>query len=219
MIKGLKESSLKQWIEDSLKNNTNTLAAGYQGQTLFYEDNEHRLVIKAPHGQGIVKYIHTLMLRHENRVYEKLAGFEGCPKCYGLVDNKYLVLEYIDGHPIRKQQPGNHADYFKNLFSLIKAMHQLQVAHMDLKRKDNLLVTKDGDPCLIDFGTAVIKKTGFRPLNAFLYSLAKRFDYNAWVKHKYHNNMHNLSGDDSVYYQRTFIEKISGAVKKSYKKN
>jgi len=218
MIKGLKESSLKRWIEDSLQNNTHTLAAGYQGKTLLFEDDNYRLVIKIPHGSGLVKYIHTLTLRHENRVYETLKNFEGCPKCYGLIDDKYLVLEYINGQPIRKQQPDNHTDYFEELFALIQEMHQLQVAHMDLKKKDNLLVTSDNKPCLIDFGTAVIKKTGFRPFNAFWFNLAKRFDYNAWVKHKYHNNMHNLSSDDSVYYQRTFIEKISRTVKKSYQR-
>lgn len=218
MIKGLNESSLKQWIEDSLHNNTHILAAGYQGKTLLYEDECHRLVIKVPHGKGIVKTIHTLMLRHENRVYEQLTEFEGCPKCHGLIANKYLVLGYVDGHPIRKQQPQNHAAYFNKLFEFIEDMHQLQVAHMDLKKKDNLLVSDRDMPCLIDFGTAVIKKSGFHPLNSFLFKLAKRFDYNAWIKHKYHNNMHNLSDKDSTYYQRTFIEKISSAIKKAYKK-
>ncbi len=217
MIKGLKESSLKHWIEDSLHNNSHTLAAGYQGKTLLFEDENNRLVIKTPHGRGLVKYIHTLMLRHENRVYEILENFGGCPKCYGLVDNKYLVLEFIDGLPIRNKQPDSHDDYFVKLFDLIENMHQLKVAHMDLKKKDNLLVTRNGKPCLIDFGTAIIKKPGFHPLNTFLYKLAKRFDYNAWIKHKYHNKMHNISNHDSVYYQRTFIEKISGSIKKSYK--
>ena len=81
MIKGIQESSLKLWIEDSLKNNSHTLAAGYQGKTLLFEDGGYHLVIKVPHGKGMVKYIHTLMLRHESHVYEKLANFEGCPKC------------------------------------------------------------------------------------------------------------------------------------------
>ncbi len=178
MINGLNESSLKHWIEDSLHNNTHTLAAGYQGKTLLFEDENNRLVIKIPHGAGLVKYIHTLTIRHEYEAYKKLYGFSGCPKCYGLVDNKYLVLDFIDGHPIRKQQPVNHAAYFDELFNLIGEMHQLQVTHIDLKKKDNLLVTHDDKPCMIDFGTAVIKKSGFHPLNALLFKLAKRFDYN-----------------------------------------
>jgi len=97
-------------------------------------------------------------------------------------------------------------------------MHQLQVTHIDLKKKDNLLVTHDDKPCMIDFGTAVIKKSGFHPLNALLFKLAKRFDYNAWIKQKYHNNMQNLSEEDSIYFRRTFIEKFSSSIKKSYTK-
>lgn len=216
MIKGINESTLKQWIKQSLRDNTNTLAAGYQGTTLLYEDKEHRFVIKVPHGRGVVKYIHTLMLRRENRAYKKLKDFTGCPECYGLIDNTYLVLAYVSGHPIRRKQPVDQKTYFKTLFSLIEEMHNHQVAHMDLKKKDNLLVTDNDMPCLIDFGTAVIKKSGFHPINAFWFNLAKRFDYNAWIKHKYHNNMENLQGEDSAYYQRTFIEKLSSAIKKYY---
>lgn len=218
MIKGINESSLRHWIENSLKDNTHTLAAGYQGKTLLFEDDGRRFVIKTPHGSGLVKYIHTLMLRHENRVYKQLAAFKGCPECFGLVDNKYLVLAFVDGHPIRQKQPDDPCRYFKMLFEFIEHMHQSQVAHMDLKKKDNLLVTSDDLPCLIDFGTAVIKKPGFHPLNTFLFKLAIRFDYNAWIKHKYHNNMHNLSSEDGTYYQRTFIEKAASSIKKSYKK-
>jgi len=218
MIKGINKSSLKQWIEQSLRDNTNILAAGYQGKTLLYEDAEHRYVIKVPHGAGLVKYIHTLMLRREDRVYAKLKDFPGCPKCYGLVNNSYLVLTHIKGHPIRKEQPANHEAYFEKLFSLIEDMHKHQVAHMDLKKKDNLLVTDKDMPCLIDFGTAVIKKPGFHPLNTFWFNLAKRFDYNAWVKHKYHNNFHNLSTEDAVYYQRTLVEKLSSTIKELYRR-
>lgn len=217
MINGLEESSLKQWIEDNLKNNTNMLASGYQGKTLLFKEKDHQLVIKTPHGAGLVKYIHTLTLRHEYEAYKKLSDFTGCPKCYGLIDNRYLVLDFVDGHPIRKQQPVNHAAYFAELFELIKEMHQLQVTHVDLKKKDNLFVTLNDKPCMIDFGTAVIKKTGFHPINTLLFKLAKRFDYNAWIKQKYHNNMHNLSDEDRPYYQRTFIEKLSSSIKKSYK--
>lgn len=216
MIKGIDESILKKRIEDSLHNDTHVLAAGYQGKTLLFEDNGRHIVIKIPHGRGLAKYIHTLMLRHEYRVYQQLSDFDGAPSCYGLVANTYLALEFAEGHPIRNQRPADEQSYFKKLFELIQQLHHLGVAHMDLKKKDNLLVTSKDRPCLIDFGVAVIKKPGFHPLNAFLFKLAKRFDYNAWIKHKYHNNMQNLSKQDTAYYKRTLIEKISSTLKKTY---
>lgn len=216
MISGLNEIKLYQWIENSLQNNLNTLASGYQGKILLYKENSEHLVIKAPHGNGLLKYIHTLMLRHENKIYKKLSGFPGAPKCYGMIKNKYLVIEYISGYSMREKRPDNDEIYFNKLLELIKKMHALQVAHIDLKRKDNLLVTEDDQPCLIDFGTAVTKKSGFHPINHFLYKLAVRFDYNAWIKHKYHNRMDKISDEDKTYYKLTLTEKYAGLIKKIY---
>ena len=50
----------------------------------------------------------------------------------------------------------------------------------------------------------------------FLYNLAKRFDYNAWIKHKYHNDIRNISEQDQTYYQRTYIEKIAKRIKRFF---
>jgi predicted Ser/Thr protein kinase len=218
MISGLNEINLQQWIETSLQNNSHTLAEGYQGKTLLYEDSSQKFVIKAPHGSGLIKYIHILMLRHENKVYKNLSDFSGAPKCYGMIDNRYLVIEYINGQPIRKQRPANDQAYFEKLFELIEQMHRLNVAHMDLKKKDNLLTTENDQPYLIDFGAAVIKKKGLHPFNSFWYKLAKRFDYNAWIKHKYHNRMDEISDNDQVYYKQTLTEKYAGLIKKAYTK-
>jgi serine/threonine protein kinase len=218
MISGLNETNLNQWIEDSLQNDSNTMASGYQGKILLYENDSEHLVIKVPHGSGLIKYIHTLMLRHENRVYQNLSDFTDSPKCYGMINNKYLVLEHINGHSIREQRPANEEIYFKKLFELIEQMHTLHVAHADLKRKDNLLVTDGDQPCIIDFGTAITQKTGFHPINHYLYKLSKRFDYNAWVKHKYHDKMDTISDADKVYYKQTLVEKYAGLIKKTYTK-
>lgn len=218
MISCLNETSLQQWIETSLQNNTHMLAEGYQGKTLLYESDSQRFVIKAPHGSGLVKYIHILTLRHENKVYKKLSDFSGAPRCYGMIDNRYLVIEYIDGQTIRKQRPVNDQAYFEKLLELIKQMHKLNVAHMDLKKKDNLLITGNDQPYLIDFGAAVIRKKGFHPFNYFWYRLAKRFDYNAWIKHKYHNKMNEISETDQAYYKYTLTEKYARLIKKIYTK-
>ena len=88
---------------------------------------------------------------------------------------------------------------------------------MDLKRKDNLLVKADETPCLLDFGAAVINKKGFHPLNHYHYQLAKQFDFNAWIKHKYHDRSPNeISMTDRKYYKVTWIEAIAGIVKQAY---
>jgi len=47
------------------------------------------------------------------------------------------------------------------LFGIIATIHERGVAHGDLKRKDNILVTPDWYPYLIDFGVSTVRKTGF----------------------------------------------------------
>lgn len=216
MHSDLDETVLKQWIEESIKNHTNILASGYQGKTLLYETNDDKYVIKVPHGSGLVRMFHAAMLRHEHKVYKHLGDFIGTPACYGLIDNQYLVLEFIAGRTIRVKRPLDEQKFQSTLLDIIKAMHQRGVAHMDLKRKDNLLVTSDEGPCLLDFGTAVIKKTGFHPFNHFRYRLAKQFDYNAWVKHKYHDSHDELTEEDKRLYKSTWIEALAGKIKRLY---
>ena len=216
-LNDLSEAELKQWIEQSLAENKNILAAGNQGQTLIYNTDHHRLVIKVPHGRGLIKRFHVSMLKHEYAVYKKLSGFSGAPKCYGLVGNQYLVIEFINGLPIREARPVDEESYFCKLFEFIQLIHNSDVAHMDLKKKDNLLVIDGRIPCLIDFGASVIRKEGFHPFNHFYYKLAKRFDFNAWIKHKYNNNLESISEADKPYFNKTYTEIFSRKIKRFYK--
>lgn len=220
MFKGfpdLTEAQLKEWIEQSLSTGENILASGYQGYTLKFENDHHKLVIKVPLGKGLIKLFNIRMLKHEFNAYEKLAGFEGVPECYGLVDNQYLVLQFIEGQPIRHLRPDNEEHFFKKLFLYIEKMHQRGVAHLDLKRKDNLLVVDGSTPCIIDLGASVIKKTGFHPFNKFSYRLAVKFDYNAWIKHKYHSRLGEISEEDEPYFNKTITEIVSRRIKRFYK--
>ncbi|MCW8957035.1 MAG: hypothetical protein OQL09_09135, partial [Gammaproteobacteria bacterium] len=147
----------------------------------------------------------------------QLKGLELAPRCYGLVDGQYLVLEFVNGVPIRNHRPQQDTGFYDVLFKYIQQMHQQNVAHMDLKRKDNLLVVDGRYPKLIDFGAAVIRKNGFHPFNRFHFNLAMRFDFHAWIRHKYDKKIDEASDDDRVYYRRTLIERVSRKVKRFYK--
>ena len=218
-MQDLDEAALKQWIEDSLTTNSNILAAGYQGKILHYQDANNDFLIKVPHGRGLARYLHRHMLRHEYEAYLHLGDFAGAPACYGLIDGQYLVLEYVAGRTIRKKRPLDEDEFHEHLFEYIKSMHAKGVAHMDLKRKDNLLVKADESPCILDFGAAVIKKQGFHLLNQYRYQIAKQFDYNAWIKHKYHDRSPDeISMIDRKYYKVTWIEAAASAVKTVYTK-
>ena len=71
----------------------------------------------------------------------------------------YLVLEYIDGQPLDQYCDSGkmniHArlELFRKLCEPIAYAHRNLVVHRDLK-PSNILVTADGRPVLLDFGTA-----------------------------------------------------------------
>jgi predicted Ser/Thr protein kinase len=210
------ESELLQWVRDAVRTRSSIFSHGYQGYVYLYEGKDQRLILKAPAGHGLGGFIRRAMLRNEYRAYSRLSEVRGVPRCYGLLHGRYLVLECIDGVPIRKAKITDRVMFFETLLNLIKGLHNAGVAHGDLKKKDNLLVVAGQTPCVIDFGVAIVRKPGFAPLNHYLYDLAKKFDFNAWVKLKYDRRFENMADEDRQYYNRTFIEKASRCVKRTY---
>jgi len=214
----LSQDTLIRWIEDSLAAGTHRLASGYQGQTLLYADDFVRLVIKAPTGRGLMKWISTLMLRHEARAYQHLADFPAAPRCYGLLRGRYLVLQYVDGVSMRDAEIADRDTFFAELLEHLQALHARGIAHSDLQKKDNLLVVDGRHPCLLDFGAAVIFKPGFAPFNHFHYRFAERLDFNVWAKLKYRGRFEHMSAADRAYYHRTRLEKLARALKRIFQK-
>jgi len=216
-LDGLSEDALALWIDDSLATGQHRLAHGYQGQTLLYQDKHRRLVIKVASGRGLRMWISTLMLRHEARVYAQLSGFPAAPRCYGFLQNRYLVLEFIDGVPARDAEMADREAFFTELLAHIKNLHARGIAHSDLQKKDNLLLVGGRHPCLLDFGAAVIRKSGFAPFNHFHFRFAVRLDFNQWVKFKYRGQQVPMSEVDRQYYRRSKIEKLARSLKRVWR--
>ena len=215
-IDDIGENRLLEWIEESMRTGSNIFSRGYQGYVFLYKDRDRPLIIKAPIGWGLGRFIRRLMLRNEYKVYSRLSDVSLVPHCYGLLNKCYLVLEFIDGVPIRKAQITDREMFFATLLKLIKELHKAGVAHTDLKKKDNLLVVEGNTPYVIDFGVAVIRKPGFAPLNHYLYNLSRKFDFNAWIKLKYNGRYEKIIDQDRVYFNRTAIEKVSHWGKNTY---
>lgn len=213
----ISENELIDWIKSHLDSGAKELSAGYQGKTLLYSENGHKLVIKAPLGNFLTRPLNLALLRHEYRIYQKLQGMDSIPVCYGMANNEYLVIEFVEGKTIRQNPPQSNSDFFVKLFDAVEEMHRRKVAHFDLKRKENLLVTTDNMPMLIDFGVSVYRKGGLHLINRYLFNLAVKFDYNAWARHKYGNQMGLINEEDKKYYKKTAIEIATKKVKRFYK--
>jgi tetratricopeptide (TPR) repeat protein len=76
----------------------------------------------------------------------------------------YLVLEYVDGEPIdtyvstHSVSLSDKLKLFVKVCRAVQFAHQNMVIHRDLK-PDNILVSADGEPHLLDFGTAKLLST------------------------------------------------------------
>lgn len=76
----------------------------------------------------------------------------------------YLVLEYIDGEPIdvycdrRRLTLADRIRLFRQICATVHYAHQNLVVHRDLK-PNNILITQDGEPKLLDFGIAKLLDT------------------------------------------------------------
>jgi non-specific serine/threonine protein kinase/serine/threonine-protein kinase len=100
--------------------------------------------------------------RHERQILASLDH----PNIGGLIDGgateadlPYFIMEYVEGQPITEYANENslttaeRLKLFRTVCSAVQYAHQNLVIHRDLK-PSNILVTKDGEPKLLDFGIA-----------------------------------------------------------------
>lgn len=212
------EDELAGWIEEQIRAGRPAHARGYQGRVYLYEAGGERLIVKVATGPAWLRALRQVGLRREHRVYQQLIGFSGSPRCLGLLRNRYLVLEYIEGVSLRTAPPVDREGYYATLLELIQELHRRGVAHADLKRKDNLLVVNGRQPYVIDFGAAIVRKPGFAPINHYLYNLARQFDLNAWVKLKHGRKFASAPAAERAQYRQTRVERIARRLKPGYEK-
>ncbi|MDX2412075.1 MAG: hypothetical protein QNK16_07615 [Woeseiaceae bacterium] len=191
---------------------------GYQGNIHTGQVGEHKILIKSAAGRGLAAGLNRFMLRREYLIYERLAGISGIPRCFGYFMGRYLVLENVDAQTLRDGTISDRDGYFVEMLAIIEAIHERGIAHGDLKRKENVLVSRDSRPYLIDFGVSVFRKPGFHPFNHFRHDFSHQHDFNAWVKHKYNRNYQEISPEDAKYYRPLLIELIARRVKRAWTK-
>lgn len=206
MNEPLNQPEFRDWVERSLEQQQNILAVSNQGTLLEYQNGGQHLVVKAAMGRGLVRKVRERTLLREYQAYQRMDGLAGVPRCLGLVDGRYLVLEFIQARPYRDATWVDRDRWFDELLAVLRSFHQRGVSHGDLKSKSNIMVTADEKPIVIDFGTAFLHKPGFHPVNNYLFEHGRRMDINAWVKHKYHGSYENIAGADLELLDFSHIE-------------
>ena len=122
----------------------------------------------------------------ETRALRRLQGIAGIPKCYGEAGAFGILMEPIEGERItrwcRSERP-EVGPMFEKLKRLLDQIHARGVAHIDLRKRDNILIQDDGRPCIIDFNASFC----FDPAGVgarFLFPILRRIDESAVLKWK-----------------------------------
>jgi predicted Ser/Thr protein kinase len=206
------EPELFEWMRGALRSHSGELlGSGYQATAHLYRGPHGDVVVKSPHARGLLGLIGKRALAREHRVYSRLAGVRGVPRCHGFLDSTHLVLEHIDGPSLRTRvdELKNRDRFFAELLKSLEAMHAAGVAHGDLKRKNNVVVGPGEHPYIIDFGIARLRRPDRHGHGGAVFEWVKQMDYNAWAKLKYRGRLDELSAEDAARYRPLLLERIA----------
>jgi RIO-like serine/threonine protein kinase len=117
------------------------------------------------------------LCRREARALARLDGLPGTPRLQG-ADRGSLRRDWIEGLPMQLARPQDAA-YFRAARALLARLHRRGVAHNDLAKEPNWLVTPDGAPALVDFQLALVA-----PRRGRLFRALAREDIRHLLKHK-----------------------------------
>ena len=107
-----------------------------------------------------MKAEHTERFKREARAIAALNHPHIC-QIYD-VGSDYLVMEYVDGAPIKSRLPVLEAIRLAiQIASALEEAHSKGIIHRDLK-PGNILITQRGEAKLLDFGLAKLEEPGLR---------------------------------------------------------
>ena len=125
-----------------------------------------------------VRVVARAVAAREARALVRLATLPGVPRLLRH-DRDVLERSYIAGAPMQEAPPRGDRGYFRGARRLLLAMHARGIAHNDLAKEPNWLVTRDGAPALVDFQLAVVSEKHGR-----LFRLLAWEDLRHLLKHK-----------------------------------
>ncbi len=113
------------------------------------------------HKPAWVRWIGRLQIARECKAYRWLGPMPGLPRFAGRVDAHALAIEWIEGEPLggspRRREHG--AALLSRLQEIVESLHEAGLVHLDLRGRDNVLLTGDGRVYIVDLASAV----WFRP--------------------------------------------------------
>lgn len=150
----------------------------------------------------------VLLTRRERAALERAAGIPGVVVVVGTIGRTALVTEYVDATEATSAPPELLTpEFFAQLAATIEALHRRGVVHGDLKKLENVLVSREGRPVLVDFTAAFI--SGSSPLAALVLPWVADDDVRAVYKLKQRLAPHLLSPQEAAFLEeRGVLERV-----------
>lgn len=118
-----------------------------------------RVVKTYRYNQGLLGSYFRLLASHEYRMLTQVKDLPFIPQRVerDAESASTISYEFADGAPIKKRfHNGDVPDrFFFRLYHAVNELHEKGVAHLDVGNSGNILVSPDGKPVLIDFGSAM----------------------------------------------------------------
>ena len=107
-----------------------------------------------------------LMADREVRHYRLLQDLDSVPKLVGRVGKSALAHAWVEGHDLLDQKDRLPDDFFDRLEALVRSLHARGMSYVDMNKPDNVLVSREGRPVLIDFQISWAPRLGRGPVGA-----------------------------------------------------
>lgn len=171
--------------------------------------NGRRHVVKdyAAKGTLFKRLLGVYLVWRERVALARAEGIPGVPRVSGTMGPTALVTEYLDATEVTSAPPGLlTAEFFERLTQAVNALHARGIVHGDLKKLENILVTAEGEPALVDFTAAFV--TGSNPVTALVLPFIVEDDLRAICKLKQRCAPHLLSEREACFlHERSAIER------------
>lgn len=118
------------------------------------EQTNEQIVLKISRLQSFFgipcTWIGHFLRNREMNILRQLDDLDQVPQTIKSSGRNGIVYRYIEGHSL-DEKPDLPDDFFDQLQTLLTTIHQRKICYMDLNKRGNILIGKDGRPYVIDF--------------------------------------------------------------------
>ena len=150
-----------------------------------------------------VRVLGRIQIAREAAAYRWLEGLDCVPRFVGRVDAWALAIEHVDGQQLADVYEGraDRPALLARLQRAMEAIHARGLYHLDLRGRENILVTTAGDVLLLDFAGALWARPGSLG-HRLIAKVAGATDRSAFLKWKDRLTPGSFTAEEEVFIRR-----------------